>query len=671
MYWTADFSPQAVAFERIHVLDPVHEQVANRDQPGHTPFSCQAATSRRIRIFSCPISRPAATTGKVNPRPDSQLLLDFAERRSDAAFAELVRRHLNLVHAAALRITRDPDLAKDVSQAVFIALANQAGKLAGHAVLAGWLHRSTRNIAAQTIRTETRRRSRERMADLMPATSNPNPGWQHIAPQLDAALSDLAAADRDAILLRYFENKSAQQMADLLGISPEAAQKRVTRAVERLKEKLERRGVPTAAGSLAAAIAAFAAPAAPAGLASMISASALTATGSTLLASSSLLAMTTLQKALLTTAALLFFGLGIHHLSSSPTRSASPPAATSPLPGKSMARNEISSDTGKQRLPPDPQTEQRRRALAELKQRWLAIGNDNARTGDQNALAKESVDLLSCSAETYELSNFLIEHEIRYGEVVMGHQLEALFRSPRGREARELLASIIAPLDPGKQHAKLEEWCLEAGKGCPAEEFEAFHASLKNRGCAQEALLGRNLAVFPEDPEAAVRTALQVLSSEVHSLSKSDHLKRLFMGQVPKNLDYPALEQLLPPDSGNPDVMRWTPTDWGRHQMIIAWGKTDPGAAARHVMAHPERMPARLMENIVGAGQFGDASPTLRWVSELPPGPYYDAAAKGVAIYFRDYQPEEARRIVLKMSDPKLREETMKKLEQVRESDGG
>jgi hypothetical protein len=460
-------------------------------------------------------------------------------------------------------------------------------------------------------------------------------------------------------------------MADLLGIAPEAAQKRVTRAVERLKEKLERRGVPTAAGSLAAAIAAHAVPAAPSGLAALISASALTATGSALLASSSLLAMTTLQKAILATAALLLLGVGIHHLSSSPSPAASPHAAAAPLPGKSMARTEVSSGTGKQRLPSDPQTEERRRALADLKQRWLAVGNDNARTRDQDALAKESVELLSCSAETYELSNFLIEHEIRYGEVVMGQQLEALFHSPRGREARELLAAGIAPLDPGKQHAKLEEWCHDAGKGCPAEEFEAFHASLKNRGCAQEALLGRNLAVFNSDPETAVRTALQVLDSEVHSLSKSDHLKRLFMGKMPENLDYPALEQLLPPDSGKPDVLHWTPTDWSRHQMIIAWGKVDPEAAARHVMEHPDRMPPRLMENIVGAGQFGDASPTLRWVSELPPGPYYDAAAKGVAIYFRDYQPEEAREIVLKMTDLKLREEALKKLDPQQESDGG
>jgi RNA polymerase sigma factor (sigma-70 family) len=552
----------------------------------------------------------------VNPRPDSQLLLDFAERRSDAAFAELVRRHFNLVHAAALRITRDPDLAKDVSQAVFVALANQAGKLAGHAVLAGWLHRTTRNIAAQSIRTETRRRAREQAAAIMHDPSGGDPNWQQIAPQLDAALSDLAEADRDAILLRYFENQSAHQMADRLGISSEAAQKRVTRAVERLKEKLDRRGVPTTAGSLAAAIAAYAVPTLPTGLAALISAPAISATGSTLLASVPILAMTTLQKSILATAALLLLGVGIHHLSSSPTPAASPPAAASPLPGKSMARTEeVSSGTGKRRLPSDPQREERRRALADLKRRWLALGRDNARTADQEALAKESVGLLSCSAETYELSNFMIEHEIHYGEVVMGHQLEALFRSNKSSDARELLAAVMVPLLPGKQYATLEAWSNLAGKGCPAEEFEAFHASLNNRGCAQEALLGRSLALMETDPDAAVKMALGILQSDVHSRTKQSQLSRLFMADLPPDTDFGKLESLLPvgtPGEAIPGA--WRTANPGRQQLITAWGKVDPETAVRHVMEHPERMPPRLLQDIVGAGQFGDASPTFRWV---------------------------------------------------------
>lgn len=610
----------------------------------------------------------------MNPRPDSQLLLDYAGRRSDAAFAELVRRHLNLVHAAALRITRDPDLAKDVSQAVFIALANQASKLAGHPVLAGWLHRTTRNIAAQTIRSETRRHARERMADLMPEPSDPDPGWQHIAPQLDAALSDLAPADRNAILLRYFENQSAHQMAERLGITPEAAQKRVTRAVERLKEKLARRGVPTTAGSLAAAIAAYAAPAAPTGLAAMLSASALTAASSALLASSPLLAMTTLQKSILATAALLLLGTGIHHLTSSPSSATSDSMAATPLPGKSMTRSEVSTATnpGKQRPAADPKTDERRRALADLKQLWLAVGNDNSRTRDQDALAKDSVELLSCSPEAYELSDFLIEHEIRYGEAVMQGRIKDLFKSPRSREARQFLTALVATRPPEKQDPRLEEWSHAAGKGCPADEMDEFHASLKNHGCAQSAMLGRSVALMQTDPGQAVQIVLGILGSDVHSLYKEDQLKQLFMADLPESTDFKALEALLP--KGRQEGLhpaQWSPVDWGRHQLSIAWAKTDPEAAVRHVMAHPDRMPPRLLESIVGAGQFGDASPTLRWVSELPPGPYYDAAAKGAAIYFRHHQPDKVREIVSRMTDPKLREEALKQLDQLRSREGG
>ena len=96
----------------------------------------------------------------MNALSDPQLLRAYAERRSEAAFAELVRRHIDLVHSAAVRMVNDSHLAKDVSQGVFVALAKDAGKLTNHPLLSGWLHRTTRNIAAQTVRTEVRRRRR-------------------------------------------------------------------------------------------------------------------------------------------------------------------------------------------------------------------------------------------------------------------------------------------------------------------------------------------------------------------------------------------------------------------------------------------------------------------------------------------------------------------------------
>ena len=208
----------------------------------------------------------------MNAPTDLQLLHAYAERRSDAAFAELVRRHIDLVYSAALRMVNDPHLAKDVSQGVFVALAGNANKLADHPVLSAWLHRTTRNIAAQTIRTDVRRRHREQEAAAMNEHPETDAVWEEIAPHLDAALADLSEPDRDVVLLRYFENKPAQEMATILGISAEAAQKRVSRAVERLRENFAKRGITAGAACLAGVISANAVQAAPAGLAGSIAA---------------------------------------------------------------------------------------------------------------------------------------------------------------------------------------------------------------------------------------------------------------------------------------------------------------------------------------------------------------------------------------------------------------
>jgi RNA polymerase sigma factor (sigma-70 family) len=160
-----------------------------------------------------------------------------------------------------------------VAQGVFIALAKGAAQLAERPVLSGWLHRTAQNIAAQTVRTEVRRRVREQEAVTMNEllAAEPDAVWAQIAPQLDGALGELSEPDRDALLLRYFERKSAREMAQTLGISDEAAQKRVNRAVERLREFLAKRGVAASAGGLVAVISANAVQAAPVGLAATIS----------------------------------------------------------------------------------------------------------------------------------------------------------------------------------------------------------------------------------------------------------------------------------------------------------------------------------------------------------------------------------------------------------------
>ena len=250
----------------------------------------------------------------MNRLTDQQLLRDYAGCRSEAAFAELVRRHVDLVYSAALRLLPDPHLAQDVTQQVFLALAQNAQHVADHPVLAGWLHRTTRNLAAETVRSNVRRQAREREAAAMNEliANPPDNTWENIAPHLDAALDELSDADRHALLLRYFERKSAQEMAQTLGISDEAAQKRVSRAVERLREFLARRGVTVGAGGLAVLITANAVQAAPAGLVVTISAAASALTAATLTTATKAIAMTTLQKTLVTTALVATLGTGAY-----------------------------------------------------------------------------------------------------------------------------------------------------------------------------------------------------------------------------------------------------------------------------------------------------------------------------------------------------------------------
>jgi RNA polymerase sigma factor (sigma-70 family) len=139
---------------------------------------------------------------------DRQLLACYVAEVSEEAFKELTRRHMGLVYPAALRQVRDQELAKDITQVVFAHLARQARSIPGGTVLAGWLHRDTRYTALDFIRAAARRFRREQQFVEMNAP-NPDsqPKWEEISPLLDEALTKLSPADRDAVLLRYFEQR--------------------------------------------------------------------------------------------------------------------------------------------------------------------------------------------------------------------------------------------------------------------------------------------------------------------------------------------------------------------------------------------------------------------------------------------------------------------------------
>jgi RNA polymerase sigma factor (sigma-70 family) len=202
---------------------------------------------------------------------DQQLLQRYARDHAEDAFAELVRRHLNLVYSAAFRQVQSPQLASDVSQSVFNDLARSAGNLKKNTVLSAWLYEVTRRTAIDLIRQETRRKAREQAYTEMNAIQvGTEENWREVLPHLDAAMEELENADRAAVLLRFFENKSLREVGEELGVSDDAARKRVARAVERLRKTLSTRGVAVGSGALIVLVSANALQAAPTGLAASI-----------------------------------------------------------------------------------------------------------------------------------------------------------------------------------------------------------------------------------------------------------------------------------------------------------------------------------------------------------------------------------------------------------------
>ncbi|MCC6234681.1 MAG: sigma-70 family RNA polymerase sigma factor, partial [Verrucomicrobiales bacterium] len=194
-------------------------------------------------------------------QPCLDLLREYAHAGSEAAFEEVVRRYLDFVHSVALRrVDGDTHQAKDVSQRVFLDLAQQARTdprlfAADSVSLGGWLHRHTCFVTANLRRSEARRRQREQRAfamnDAAHESASPTTLWQDLAPELDEAVQQLTPADRDSLILRYYEQQNLKAVGAALGISDDAAQKRVQRALERLRDLLVQQGLTLSLASLA------------------------------------------------------------------------------------------------------------------------------------------------------------------------------------------------------------------------------------------------------------------------------------------------------------------------------------------------------------------------------------------------------------------------------------
>ena len=204
---------------------------------------------------------------------DMTLVREYAADGSEPAFEELVARHLNLVYSAAWRQTSNVHLAEEVAQVVFILLARKAASLGKDTVLSAWLYRATKFAAADVLKLQRRRQHREQEALMQsPRFDDKNDSvWTQLSPVLDEAMARLGDRDRTALVLRYIENKTSREIAAALKMNEDAAQKRVNRALEKLRKIFSKRGVTLSAAAIAGAVSANSVQAAPAALGKTIS----------------------------------------------------------------------------------------------------------------------------------------------------------------------------------------------------------------------------------------------------------------------------------------------------------------------------------------------------------------------------------------------------------------
>jgi RNA polymerase sigma factor (sigma-70 family) len=196
----------------------------------------------------------------------TDLLAEFRKSRAEGAFGELVRRYTNLVYSVAKRRLSDVSAAQEVTQTVFIRLARAVPDVHSDAELMAWLHRTTVHASIDQWRSDARRRAREQRALAMQTEQTEDNTWNAISPVLDEALNELSDAERQVILMRFFDQRSMRELGLALGISEDAAKMRVSRAMEHLRGLFGERGVACGATVLTASLAQRAVEAAPAGL---------------------------------------------------------------------------------------------------------------------------------------------------------------------------------------------------------------------------------------------------------------------------------------------------------------------------------------------------------------------------------------------------------------------
>jgi RNA polymerase sigma factor (sigma-70 family) len=270
---------------------------------------------------------------------DATLLRRYADDRSEAAFSELVHRHVDLVYSAAVRRTGgDSHRAADVVQQVFATLARNARKLSRHSVLQAWLHTATKNASLNLMISEQRRRARELESASFGAASSANPeflDWERIKPVLDGAIDELPGPDREAVVLRFLERREFSEIGAALRMSSDAARMRTARALEKLRVFLSRRGITSTSAALGAIVTNQSLISAPAGLAPAVASASMASTAAGIGLAASLMTTKVMSTAVI--CGLLAFGAGAYYGRTLRVLPSAQPAADNPEQSRAIA----------------------------------------------------------------------------------------------------------------------------------------------------------------------------------------------------------------------------------------------------------------------------------------------------------------------------------------------
>jgi hypothetical protein len=313
-----------------------------------------------------------------------------------------------------------------------------------------------------------------------------------------------------------------------------------------------------------------------------------------------------------------------------------------------------------------------------LKKKWLALGmrdindanawNDEAWQAGIDELAKESALLLLASQEAVDLMVFLEGHGLFAYSV--RDKVEELFASPLAADARRTLIDLPDKRSgPQGLENYREAWSGAAGKGCPEAEFEAFHAALGGGACAQEALFGfyqRPLAL--EKPLETLRTVLDVWEKNLHSRGRNGAITGITSNLL-DSAPFREIEQILPekpfdrpPSEANFAKLDQETLDSARMHLFTKWAMADRQAAFDYLMANSDRLNPLLILPVADAFTKENTWKGFEWIQQLPEGPHFDIAAKGVVNTLRIMYPEQARQVADQIGDPVAREEAYKRI---------